>query len=84
MVTKTAIWGGFRRVGEIWVAAQEHFGSVKRSLRAGLAWKKRGMGLLRALVMPKQAFLASETILGPCRCNVAEIHVFDPSRRRAL
>ena len=42
MVTKTAILGGFRRVGEIWVAAQEHFGSVKRSLRAGLAWKKRG------------------------------------------
>ena len=44
MVTKTAILGGFRRVGEIWVAAQEHFGSVKRSLRAGLAWKKRGNG----------------------------------------
>ena len=43
-----------------------------------------GMGLLRAPVMPKQAFLASETILGPCRCNVAEIHVFDPSSRRAL
>jgi len=42
MVTKTAILGGFRRVGEIWVAAQEYFGSVKRSLRAGLAWKKRG------------------------------------------
>ena len=34
--------GGFRRDGEIWVAAEEHFGSVKRSLRAGLAWKKRG------------------------------------------
>ena len=44
MVTKTAILGGFRRVGEIWVAAEEHFGSVKRSLRAGLAWKKRGNG----------------------------------------
>ena len=37
MVTKTAILGGFRRVGEIWVAALEHFGSVKRSLRAGPA-----------------------------------------------
>ena len=44
MVTKTAILGGFRRVGEIWVAAEEHSGSVKRSLRAGLAWKKRGNG----------------------------------------
>ena len=44
MATKTAILGGFRRVGEIWVAAEEHFGSVKRSLRAGLAWKKRGNG----------------------------------------
>ena len=44
MVTKIAILSGFRRVGEIWVAAQEHFGSVKRSLRAGLAWKKRGNG----------------------------------------
>ena len=28
IVTKTAILGGFRRVGEIWVAAEEHFGSV--------------------------------------------------------
>jgi len=44
IVTKTAILGGFRRVGEIWVAAEEHFGSVKQSLRAGLAWKKRGNG----------------------------------------
>ena len=44
MVTKTAILGGFRPVGEIWVAAEEHFGSVKWSLRAGLAWKKRGNG----------------------------------------
>jgi hypothetical protein len=44
MVTKTVILGGFRRVGEIWVAAEEHLGSVKRSLRAGLEWKKRGNG----------------------------------------
>ena len=44
MVTKTAILGGFRRVGEIWVAAQEHFGSVKRSLRAGFVGKKRVNG----------------------------------------
>ena len=44
MVTKTAILGGFRPVGEIWVAAEEHFGSVKRSLRAGLDWEKRGNG----------------------------------------
>ena len=43
-----------------------------------------GVGLLRAPVMPKQEILASETILGPCRCDVAEIHVFDPSSRRAL
>ena len=42
-----------------------------------------GMGLLRAPVMPKQTFLASETILGPCRCHVAETHVFDLSARRA-
>ena len=41
MVTKTAMLGGFRRVGEIWVAAEEHSGSVKRGLCAGLAWKKR-------------------------------------------
>jgi len=41
MVTKTAILGGFRRVGEIWVAAEEHAGSVKRSSRAGFDWKKR-------------------------------------------
>ena len=41
----TTVLGGFiRRVGEIWVAAEEHSGSVKRSLRAGLAWKKRGNG----------------------------------------
>ena len=40
-----------------------------------------GMGLLRAPVMPKQAYLPSETFLGPYRCNVAEIHVFDPSSR---
>ena len=84
MATKTAILGGFRRVGEIWVAAEEHFGSVKRSLRAGLVGKSVEMGRLRAPVMPKQAILASETILGPCRCNVAEIDVFDPSSRRAL
>ena len=44
MVMKTAISGSFSRVGEIWVAAQEHSGSVKRSLRAGLVWKKRGNG----------------------------------------
>ena len=42
-----------------------------------------GMGLLRAPVMPKQAFLASETDLGPCRCNVAEILVFDPSSQQS-
>ena len=41
MVTKTAILGGFNRVGEIWVATEVHSGIVKRSLRAGLAWKKR-------------------------------------------
>ena len=34
--------GGFRRVGEIWVAAEEHAGLVKRSSRAGLDWKERG------------------------------------------
>ena len=44
MVMKTAILDCFSRVGEIWVAAQEHSGSVKRSSRAGLAWKKRGNG----------------------------------------
>ena len=44
MVTKTAILGGFRCVGEIWVAVEAHSGSVKRSLRAGLAWKKRRNG----------------------------------------
>ena len=84
MATKTAIWGGFRRVGEIWVAAEDHFGSVKRRLRAGALGRSVVMGLLRAPVMPKQASLASEAILGPCRCNVAEIHVFDPSSRQAL
>ena len=40
-----------------------------------------GIGLLRAPVMPKQAFLASETILGPCRCNVA---VNDASSRSSV
>ena len=29
MVTKTAILGGFRRVGEIWVAAEELFWVVQ-------------------------------------------------------
>ena len=79
LAAKTAILGGFRRVGEIWVAAEEHSGSVKRSLSAGFAWKKRGNGSVAvagASDAKTGTSLASGAVLGPCWCNVAEIHVF--------
>ena len=82
MVTKTAILGGFRCVGEIsgsrWKRILGRSSGVCVQVSLG---RSVGMGLSRALVMLKQAFLASETILGPCRCNVAEIHVFDAQPR---
>ena len=56
MVTTTAILGGFGRVGEIWVAAEDQIGSVKRSLRAGLAWKKRGNGSVASARDAKTGF----------------------------
>jgi len=37
-VSKTAILGGCRRIGEIRVAAEEQHGSVKWSLRVGRSW----------------------------------------------
>ena len=82
MVTKTAILGGFRCVGEIsgsrWKRILGRSSGVCVQVSLG---RSVGMGLSRAPVMLKQSFFASETITGPCRCNVAEIHVFDPSSR---
>ena len=82
MTTKTAISGGFRCVGEIlgsrWKSILGRSSGVCVQVPLG---RSVGMGLLRAPVMPKQAFLAWETIPGPCRCNVAEIHIFDAPKQ---
>ena len=78
MVTKTAILGGFRCVGEIlgsrWKSILGRSSEVCVQVSLG---RSVGMGLSsRTPVMLKQAFPASEAIPGPCRCNVAETTFF--------